>query len=436
MVAAVRSYINPTFLTSHTTAPFDSSGGDLILVCASSHIGATFTPSDSFGNTWIPIAGPTNTMFEFDLRTAVWYARNPIVGPGHTVTMGLSASQPLVISVFVVKGASVSSPIAAVTQIGSDNGTQTTSVTSPGITTTGANNLLIGFAKVSAGATFISGPGFTEQPAASSNFLDAETGIAPTPGNYAATFTINSAQTWESAVVAAAPDPNQSALSWSPSTESGGSVSTYLVERCQGTSCDSFSQIGTAAGTTFNDTGLAPSTTYSYRVRAKDTAKNIGPYSDVVTFTIPTTIPAAPGNVTATAVSSRGITVSWIASVENGGTVSSYSLERCTGADCTNFAQIGTSVATMFNDYGLAGATNYTYRIRAMDTAGNASPYSNLAVNTTLRGGRIGFPRRKVGYIAAGSVWFAALFGIYFRKEWKELCQRPQESESCVSGSD
>ena len=61
IVDAAQSYLNTAFLTSHTTAPFDSTGGDLIVLLASSHFGLTFTPSDNFGNTWISIAGPTNT---------------------------------------------------------------------------------------------------------------------------------------------------------------------------------------------------------------------------------------------------------------------------------------------------------------------------------------------------------------------------------------
>ena len=66
LVQAVQSYIKPKFLTSHTTDPFDSTGGDLIVVCASSHDGVTLTPSDSFSNKWISAAGPTNTSRGFN----------------------------------------------------------------------------------------------------------------------------------------------------------------------------------------------------------------------------------------------------------------------------------------------------------------------------------------------------------------------------------
>ena len=68
-------------------------------------------------------------------------------------------------------------------------------------------------------------------------------------------------------------------------------------------------------------------------------------------------------------------------SAETGGTINNYLVERCQGAGCTNFAQIGTTAGTTFSDTGLSIAS-YTYRVRASDTAGQLSPYSNLATAT------------------------------------------------------
>ena len=50
--------------------------------------------------------------------------------------------------------------------------------------------------------------------------------------------------------------------------------------------------MATPAGTTYNDTGLAPATTYGYRVRATDAAGNLGPYSNVARRTTPATTQA------------------------------------------------------------------------------------------------------------------------------------------------
>ena len=373
-----QGYYNSTSQTSHTTASFDSTGGDLILLFASSHAGVTFTPSDSFANTWISIAGPTSTVAGFDLRSQVWYAPNPIVGPGHTITMNLSVTQPLVMSIVVVKGSNTSSPIDAISLIGSDNGTSTVNVVSPNITTTKANDLLVGFVKTNGTETFTPGSGFTLQSASTVLNLTAETGSAATSGTYDATFTLSVGVTWQSVIGAVTNNPNQTTLSWTASTETGGTISKYLVERCLGAGCATFAQIGTTTTTTFNDTGLTASTSYSYRVRAEDTANTLGPYSSVVTITTPAPIPALPGNLKATPVSATQITLSWSPSTETGGTIASYLVERCQGAGCTTFTQIGTAVSPSFADTGL-GTGTYTYRVRAKDAAGNLSPYSNLA---------------------------------------------------------
>jgi hypothetical protein len=284
------SYLYSASITSHTTTAFDSTGGDLLVLCASSHAGVTMTPSDTFGNSWISVAGPTNTSTGFDLRTQVWFARMPVVGPGEEVTMTLSVAQSLVMSIFVVKGSNAPSPLDVVSGIGDDAGTQSTAVSSPNITTTTASDLLIGFAKSSIGETWTAGTGFTTQVGASSNYLDAESGLAATPGVYAATFAINAAATWQSAVVAVSPsasagNPNQVNLTWTTSTETGGTISAYLVERCQGVGCTTFSQIGTTTLLTYNDTNVTNGTSYTYRVRASDAFNIDGPYSSTVSIT-------------------------------------------------------------------------------------------------------------------------------------------------------
>jgi len=285
-VQATQGYINTNSLTTHTTGPFDTTGGDLIVVCASSHAGVTMMPSDSFNNSWVSAAGPTNTSTGFDLRTQVWYAKGPIVGLNHTFTLNLSAAESLVISVIVVRGSNTSSPIDQISAIGDDGGSQTVNVTSPGVITTKGNDLLIGFAKSSASETFTSGTGYTPQLVASSNFLDAETAAAPTPGTYSATFTLSTAATWQDVIAAISSSPVGANIAWSPSTDNVG-VTGYLIERCQGASCSNFVQIATTTGRTYSDVGLTASTSYSYRVRATDGAGNLGGYSNILTIALP-----------------------------------------------------------------------------------------------------------------------------------------------------
>jgi hypothetical protein len=332
-----QGYINTAFLTSHSMQPFDSTGADLLVLFASSHAGVTFTPSDSFGNVWISAVGPTNTSVGFDLRSQMWYARNPIVGPNHTVTMGLSTGESLVMAVLAVKGSNKSSPLDAVTAIGSDNGTQSMNIVSPSLTTQAANELLIGFAKVSSTSTFQPGTGFVQQNAASSAYLDAEVGLASTPGVYSATFSIGLPVTWQAVAVAVTPvsasNPNQINLSWTASTEAGGSISSYLIERCQGTSCSNFAQIGSATSTTYSDTTVSASTTYSYRLRARDASGNLGPYSNTATTTTPSGIPL-PG-ITNLSPSAGTVGTSVTISGVNFGTLQGSSTVSFNGTNAT-----------------------------------------------------------------------------------------------------
>jgi chitodextrinase len=177
-------------------------------------------------------------------------------------------------------------------------------------------------------------------------------------------------------------------VAWSPSTDSTG-VTGYMLERCQGTGCTSFVQIATPAGTAYDDTGLAASATYSYRVRAINNLGSVSGYSPVGSASTAagapppdTTPPTAPANPTATAASSTQINLAWTASTDNVG-VSGYRLERCGGAGCTSFAQIAMPAGTGFSDTGLTGSTSYSYRLRATDAAGNLSTYSAVATAST-----------------------------------------------------
>lgn len=96
-------------------------------------------------------------------------------------------------------------PIDAISNIGDDGGSQTLKVSSPNITTTNGNDLLIGFVKTSVAETFAVDGSFMAQPLASSSFLYAETATAVTPDTYAARFTLENAATWEALIVAVRP---------------------------------------------------------------------------------------------------------------------------------------------------------------------------------------------------------------------------------------
>jgi len=186
-------------------------------------------------------------------------------------------------------------------------------------------------------------------------------------------------------VSATATSPTQINLSWAAATDNVA-VTGYRVERCQGAGCSSWAEIAQPTGTTYSDSGRIASTTYSYRVRAVDAAGNLGPYSATASATTPAETdsqpPTAPTGLSATATSSTQINLSWSAATDNVA-VAGYRVERCQGSLCSNFAEVAQPSGTSYSDIGRTASTSYSYRVRAVDAAGNLSPYSGTATATT-----------------------------------------------------
>ena len=78
-------------------------------------------------------------------------------------------------------------------------------------------------------------------------------------------------------------------LSWGASSDTGGSgLAGYRVERCSGSTCTNFAQVGTSSTTSYSDSGLSAATTYRYRVRAVDGAGNVSAYTAIASATTQT----------------------------------------------------------------------------------------------------------------------------------------------------
>src|SRR5207248_3334817 len=135
------------------------------------------------------------------------------------------------------------------------------------------------------------------------------------------------------------------------------------------------------SATSYSDAGLAAATTYSYEVIATNAAGDSAP-SNVAKATTQaaTQPPAAPSNLTATAASSSQVNLTW---ADNSGNETGFKVERAApGGSFVQVALVGASV-TAYSDTGLAAGTQYSYRVRATNAAGD-SAYSNTASATTL----------------------------------------------------
>ncbi|MEO8164501.1 MAG: putative glycoside hydrolase [Betaproteobacteria bacterium] len=89
-----------------------------------------------------------------------------------------------------------------------------------------------------------------------------------------------------------------------------------------------------------------------------------------------TTAPTVPAGLSASAVSSSQIDLSWTASTDNVG-VTGYRVYR----NGTLIATLG--AVTVYKNTALAASTSFTYTVQALDEAGNASAQSTAASATT-----------------------------------------------------
>jgi fibronectin type 3 domain-containing protein len=181
------------------------------------------------------------------------------------------------------------------------------------------------------------------------------------------------APTAPTSLTASAASPTTINLSWTAGTDNVG-VTSYKVFRD-----NSPAPMATVIGTTFSDTGLAPSTTHSYKVIASDAAGNLSAASNTASATTPadTTAPSAPTNLTATAPSSTTVNLSWTASTDNVGVVN-YRVFRDGGV-----TPIATVPGTSMTDIGLAVGSTHSYVVTAVDGANNQSAGSSAVVITT-----------------------------------------------------
>lgn len=134
----------------------------------------------------------------------------------------------------------------------------------------------------------------------------------------------------------------------------------------------------TAGGTRTRLSKLAPSTTYTLTIKAKDNAGNRSPASPPLAFTTgprDTTAPTAPYNLVAPEQTDRTATLRWQRPTDNYG-VTAYEVYQ-------NGTKIAETTSTNYVVTGLPLSSSALYYVTARDEAGNVSPASNQVTAAT-----------------------------------------------------
>ncbi|GII84012.1 hypothetical protein Ssi03_20020 [Sphaerisporangium siamense] len=167
--------------------------------------------------------------------------------------------------------------------------------------------------------------------------------------------------------------PTSITLSWAASTDDKG-IAGYDVY--QGTT-----KVVSSTTTSATVNGLTPDTDYTFTVKARDTAGQESPASPATTVRTqkPTQTdlpPSAPGKPVATP-STNSVALTWAAATDDKG-VASYDVYQ----GSTKVAQVVTPSATVT---GLTPDTEYTFTVKARDTAGQEGPASPATTVRTLQ---------------------------------------------------
>jgi fibronectin type 3 domain-containing protein len=165
--------------------------------------------------------------------------------------------------------------------------------------------------------------------------------------------------------------PTSVSFAWNPSTDNSGSF-FYVLSTSTGLLANT-----SMTTTSYTWTDLTPSTTYTFRIRARDLSMNWSGYSNPVTVTtLPANATPEAPVLSAPSVGPTHISLSWTAPA-NGAPPFRYWIYR-DGVQIISWHQTN-SITFYMVDPG----TTHTYTVQARTGTGLFSPHSNAVTVTT-----------------------------------------------------
>ena len=180
-------------------------------------------------------------------------------------------------------------------------------------------------------------------------------------------------------------------LAWNAPRYTGGvSIIGYRIEASDdgGSTWNIIRRNTNARTTTFSDVNLRPATTRHYRVAAINLA-GVGQFSNTARATTEATLPGVPRRLSADAVGTSQIGLSWQAPSDDGGArVTGYRIEVSAdgGRSWEDLVANTRTPATLYTHGGLAPASTRHYRVSAINRigVGNASRVAGSTTDATV----------------------------------------------------
>jgi hypothetical protein len=207
----------PTYPTTYSIGPFVYPGASTLLLFLGDYYQLFYSGphsqpsvSDSCGNIWNILAGPTDWAgIVYGMRSTVYYVQNPASCPaGDTITITVDAQDPIFVHFLAVTGSDTTQAptISAITS--PSPGTYTTSATSNSITLNNAGLLVSWiFGDSDAPHTFTPQAGFITDPNSTPNYLTAVFQNVSSPGSYQSQFSITPTSDGWQVVIIGLPAP-------------------------------------------------------------------------------------------------------------------------------------------------------------------------------------------------------------------------------------